>query len=286
MAAEAEYTVGKSYFLKDGRECELLAFVKTETIHQAKYVVAPIIIVQDYHGDENRENGPVEFAHELFKKAPIEKRSAELAAVEADYKSAQEKLHAIRRECLDAAAEKVKIENFLGKYAATSRLIDFVEGRVTVIVRLNDEVFEKLSYAEWIRQESYYGKFPVISIVAGHGFSGPQWRTTVRDKNEVNMWPCMSDEEAEQLITDIIAEKFKKAVAEKSAYYIELAVRIAKKANRPIPVEFAKWLLERAIASDRSSISTHETNIATVNKSLAAKIAALEALNAPGQEGA
>lgn len=294
--ADEEYTIGKCYFLKDGRECELLALAKTDADHQAKYVVAPLIIVQDHHGDESLENGPVEFAHELFKKAPVAKRSEEVAEAERKLKEVQGKLEAIRRETLAAAAEKTKIEAALGQFEGVKHLVAFMEGKCAFIVQMTENAALKIPYAAWIKNEAHYGKFPIITLFAGSGYSNPAWKTTVRDRGEAGMWPCMTEAEADQIITNLVADKMNKAKASGSAWSVDQAINFATNSFRDIPNGVKRWKLEQQIALERSSIASKEAEIAKSNAAIEARTkaivdleertAALEALNAPGQEGA
>jgi hypothetical protein len=203
-----EYEVGRAYWLRDGREVEYLALTAA-----GQHVVAPVIELETYDGRE-LGRGPAEFTSELFAKAPVEKRSEEIVALEVKVRELEKRKAELFSECVNSEREVRARLDKLKKFAGLERIEDFVEGRVThvVIENYGDTIYDVVPLDNLQQYSDSYTRKPEgIKLISLFGSTGGdlQWRSN-QWRDESGTWrmivPCSSEEEGQARRLDLIAE--------------------------------------------------------------------------------
>ncbi|WP_295810337.1 hypothetical protein [uncultured Nitratireductor sp.] len=201
-----QFKVGRAYWLRDGREVEYLA--RTD---DGKHVVAPIIELETYEGYEVGR-GPAEFTSELFTKPPVEKRSEQIASLQAEVRDLENRKTKLYSECLHSERDTRARLDRLKKFEGLERIEDFVEGRIThvVIEAYGDTIYDVLPLDDLQQYDSGYSRKPEgIKLISLFGKTNGdlQWKVNAwRDGS--GSWrtilPCASDEEARQARRNLI----------------------------------------------------------------------------------
>lgn len=199
-----EHEVGRAYWLRDGREVEYLALTA-----DGQHVVAPVIELETYDGREFAR-GPVEFAAELFTKAPVEKRSEEIVALEVKVRELEKRKAELYAECINSEREIRARLDKLKKYEGLDLIEDFIDGKITHLVypeEYGPGKYEIKSVDSLDIME--YGRKKGLRLVSLFGASGGKLRWRVNEYYDGSgSWkeiiPCGSLEEAQQKRLDRI----------------------------------------------------------------------------------
>lgn len=221
-----EYEVGRTYWLRDGREVEYLALTAA-----GQHVVAPVIELETYDGRE-LGRGPAEFTSELFAKAPVEKRSEEIVALEVKVRELEKRKAELFSECINSEREIRERLDKLKKYQGLELIEDFIDGNITHLVypeeygpgKYEIKGIESLDIME-------YGRKKGLRLVALFGASGGNLKWRVNEYYDGSgSWkeiiPCGSLEEAEQKRLDRIQadmmEQFQHMSPERPFWFLRL----------------------------------------------------------------
>lgn len=221
-----EYEAGRAYWLRDGREVEYLALTA-----DGQHVVAPVIELETYDGREIGR-GPAEFTSELFAKAPVEKRSEEIVALEVKVRELEKRKAELFSECVNSEREIRARLDKLKKYQGLELIEDFIDGKITHLVypeeygpgKYEIKGIDSLDIME-------YGRKKGLRLVALFGASGGNLKWRVNEYYDGSgSWkeiiPCGSLEEAEQKRLDRIQadmmEQFQHMSPERPHWFLRL----------------------------------------------------------------
>ncbi|RFC66489.1 hypothetical protein DYI37_03335 [Fulvimarina endophytica] len=236
-----QFENGHSYFTRDGRKVTYVAATA-----DARHVVAQILQVETYDGDQEYAHGPITIECELFEKAPREIVDEEFREVEARARELEARSFELTSEALNAEREVRRRLDALKKYDGLDRIEDFIEGRITHVVEPGeyggDYEISPLSKFEDVE----YGRSKGLKLISLFGTTNGNlaWRVNSYRDGSGGGWneiiPCASMEEAEQKRRDRIAAD----LAEQSEhfdssrpYYFMVRVRAALKFGVPVSDE-------------------------------------------------
>lgn len=201
-----EYEVGRAYWLRDGREVEYLALTA-----DGQHVVAPVVELETYDGRE-LGRGPAEFTSELFAKAPVEKRSEEIVALEVKVRELEKRKAELFSECVNSEREVRARLDKLKKFAGLENIEDFIEGKIThvVVETYGDEIYKVAPFDDLQQMTEGWNRKPEgIKLISLYGQTNGDllWRCAdYRDGS--GSWstiiPCASEEEATQKRRELI----------------------------------------------------------------------------------
>ncbi|EKF40866.1 hypothetical protein NA8A_18282 [Nitratireductor indicus C115] len=216
--SKTQYEVGRAYWLRDGREVEYLG-----RIDDGKHVVAPTIELETYEGYEVGR-GHAEFTSELFTKPPVEKRSEQIASLQAEVRGLENRKNKLYSECLHSERDTRARLDRLKKFEGLERIEEFVEGRIThvVIESYGDTVYDVLPLGDLQQYDCGYSRKPEgVRLISLFGLANGdlQWKVN-QWRDESGTWrvilPCISEDDAREKRRDLI----QKGLAEHWAEYM------------------------------------------------------------------
>lgn len=274
---QPEFTVGKTYYARDGQMLELLAFTTDE-----QFVCAELFEVDTYEGERQTVWCNVVFQTELYASPPRKLIDAEVAALREEANSLREKNAAARREVLKAEAEVAQRLKTLSAYDGLERLEDFIAGKVTHVVVENYDGAKVIPFSELQQVSEYYRKPEGIKLISLFGDTAGKltWRVNQYKDGSGSNWsrmePATSEDEANVILRRWIVEDLAHAAVEAKAgrhWYALRSVKAAIDHGVPVPAEQQK-LYDELVEKDRLR------RIEELEKSKAKTSAELEALYA------
>ncbi|WP_065321745.1 hypothetical protein [Tritonibacter mobilis] len=200
-----EFENGQRVFTSSGEEVEFAGSLNGVTF------IRRVFEEYDGYGDEvtERVSEPVQHRGELFSSAPVYRLDEQYKAAAGELEKVCSELEKQQALLDEACAKTLDMEKLAEKHEDFRLLVDFLEGRITHVVKLRYglEIIElsailsgKDSYERWPRA---IGLFAVPNDLKGkYGNTQATWQVN-RYKDGTGDWsefiPCRSLEEAHQL---------------------------------------------------------------------------------------
>lgn len=201
-------------YLPDGRE----AIYVTE--HNGTHLVRVVYHVPDSY-DEPGYDYPshmVTGVQTVYAAPPVEVWDAQVLAKREQVRELDAELRAKRQEIADAAKNKAAMEKAAAKYPCIQQALDFIEGRITHIVKHDYGGAEILTLKEafesvdtWGGRKTYEGmKLLNLFGTDDKGRSTAWGLNRYRDGSggSTEIWPARGEDEARQIVIDL----FEKAI--------------------------------------------------------------------------
>lgn len=203
----------QTVYLPDGREA--VYFLQDGERH----------LVRILHELDDPEVGPytypedkVTVAARVYATAPVEVWDKQILAKRAQVSELDRELTAKRQEVADAARNKAAMEKAAAKYPCIQQALDFIEGRITHVVRHDygggaeiqtlKEAFESVD--TWGGRKTYEGmKLLNLFGTDAKGRAVAWGLNTYRDGSggtTTQIWPARGEDEARQIVTDLFGK--------------------------------------------------------------------------------
>lgn len=201
-----QYEIGETYYTANGDKVYLDAITT-----DGKFVVSQILRFSDYGDSFYEDTGQAQIVGKIYAEAPV-------AVIDERFAAAQEKLAEIERHYQTRYAEVINAEREiqsrlakLQKFNGLDRLEDFIDGKITHVVLVDEDYAIKGLDA---LEEIDYGRKQGLKLVSLFGKSDGDllWCVNQYRDGSGGMWreiiPCANEDDAvakrrERLLADI-----------------------------------------------------------------------------------
>jgi len=258
--------MNETKYLLDGSAVEVL-----EALPSGKFLVARFYETL-YHGEADMESdhSRPEIVERLYDSAPTQ-------AMDVRIKEAQVRLDALKAQRLDvvnklcaAQAGEREIEMKLKRHAQLSRLLDFIDGKITYYVEDDWQLpriieFKDSTTPDDERERPERRRLRLLSLF-GDSKGDLEWNLNrYRDGSGLNtlVYPCCSYEEAMAKVTELFAVRFRE---QPRADVVERA----DKFGIPVPAEYRAACVAMARKNLESRAQTLRAELEGIDEKLGA----------------
>lgn len=265
------FTSGQSAYSRDGHKHYI-----RESLGGGRVLASPYLVIEGYDGEDEEypaDTAAVRLESELTAEAPREAVDAEVAKALADLAEIRQQISKTRGELAVAQREAKAELTVLEKHPKFTRLIDYLEGRITHFV-VSDyygpqiKTWDELA----VYREDKRDKGVKLLTLYGDSKGNTEWNlNTYRDGSGTGhtCQPCLSYEEALEVVGEWIEADFLTFDADRP-WTIAGAVKSANLYGKPVPQHIRDALTAHSEAALQRTIDDLAGKLAEAQNKLAA----------------
>jgi hypothetical protein len=231
MSMKTEFSNGDRVYLEGG---EVATYICRD---DDGHIVRPEI----ENGDETYLGTPM-LASRVFSEPAKDRIEASIAALRAEETDIRTSLIALRREVSEAeAARKAQLKDF-ERYPSLARLTDFIEGRITHVVRGEYGNIRIQTFQECFEVKDDYKRPDGLKLVSllGKPWNGIEWHMNHYKDGSGSyekIVPCTSYEDAKAKAQEWVDEYVKNWRADGKAHWLDHLIKSAAEIGLTVPAD-------------------------------------------------
>jgi len=224
-------------YLEDGSAVEVVAEIEAG------------VVVKTYYEDWSEDGEPHEFLGDnltvvkrVFDNPPMAKMYKEFAELDRLVCETHKALEAARLDLLTVLKERDAFMKKAAQYPALKNIEDFIDGKITHYVRVNDGSVQILDRLKWVEDGRTYANNQQLLSLHGDSKGNLTWNLNKYSEPNSGGWtqviPCLSKEDALSVAIPLALA----ALASAPDYHLEYRIVECKALGIEIPEEITRRL--------------------------------------------
>jgi len=220
------------------------------------------------HEDGEPMFGEPEFIKAVLDKPPVAKYDESIAHLDSEIQKRQQRLGEIRTELTDAEAKHATIADKIKRVAKLTRLMDYIDGKITHYVVIRWQGVEIMEFKESLSQEGGYKRKLKLLTLFGDSEGDLEWGLNYyRDGSggSDTVIPAIGIEDANRIAAEqvlLLAEASKERPNNS-------VLESAKKFNVKLPAEYQQLLEKNELANLERSAGEHQKALTQIQTRIA-----------------
>ena len=270
-----QYTPGQSVFSRDGQK----HYVR-EILDDQRLLTSPWLISTGYQGDEEEyvaDNAQIKLTSEMFSSAPTAVVDGDVAKAQADLAELRSAISAARSEAAAVERERKETLAKIEKAPKFSRLLDFIDGKITHFVvggyhsLVSIQTWEQFA----ISQDDHRDKDVKLLTLFGRSNGDTEWRLNPYYDGPggwVTCRPCCSYEEALAVLGETL-EGIWLEFDDRRSWTIAGAIKAADEYGKLVPQHIRAAFKQHQIESHQRAVDKAEADLAAAKERMSAALA-------------